>query len=349
MELLDTVYFDNTLRLWLTALGIVVATFLILSLGKRLIVRRLHRFAKTTTTDVDDLIVELIRRTRWYFLLTVSLYAASYTLRISTTFHDVVRVFAILAFLLQTAVWGNGIIAYAIARMTKQRLSDGSADATMLAAAGFLLRLLLWTIVLILALDNFGVNITTLIAGLGIGGIAVALALQNVLGDLFASLSIVLDKPFSVGDFIVVDAVQGTVDRIGLKTTRLRSLSGEEIIVANADLLKSRIRNYKRMQERRAVFTMGITYSTPPETVARVPAMLREVITAQPDARFDRAHFQSFGESALLFEAVYYVTKPEYVVYMDVQQEINLEVLRRCTAEGIVFAFPTRTVYLRQS
>jgi small-conductance mechanosensitive channel len=348
MELLNSVYFGNTLRVWLAALGIVVGTWLTLSLAKRVLVNRLHRFARTTATDVDDLIVELLRRTRWYLLLSVSLYAASHTLLVAPDVHELIRVFIILTILLQSAIWGNGIIAYAIARIARQRMSEGTPNATMLGAIGFVMRLLLWTIVVILALDNLGFNITTLVAGLGIGGIAVALALQNVLGDLFASLSIVLDKPFVVGDFIVVDSAQGTVDRVGLKTTRLRSLSGEEIIIANADLLKSRIRNYRRMQERRAVFTVGITYSTPPETVARVPAMLREVITAQPNARFDRAHFQSFGESALLFEAVYYVTSPEYMVFMDVQQEINLEVLRRCTAEGISFAFPTRTVYMRQ-
>ncbi len=349
MEFLNTVYFDNTLRVWLTALGIAAATWLALSLTKRLVVRRLHAFARTTATDIDDLIVELLRRTGWYFLLAVSLYAASHAMRISAPVQDVARVCGILTLLFQGAVWGNGIITYTIARMTKQRVAEGAASSTTLIAAGIGMRVLLWTVMLILALDNLGFNITTLIAGLGIGGIAVALALQNVLGDLFASLSIVLDKPFVVGDFIVVDSVQGTVDRIGLKTTRLRSLSGEEIIVANADLLKSRIRNYRRMQERRAVFTVGLTYATPPETVARVPAMLREVITAQPEARFDRAHFQSFGESALLFEAVYYVTRPDYAVYMDVQQQINLEVLRRCTAEGISFAFPTRTIHVRQS
>jgi small-conductance mechanosensitive channel len=349
MELLNTVYFDNTLRVWLIALGIVVASWLILSLAKRLIVRRLQKFAETTATDVDDLFVELIRRTGWYFLLAVSLYAASQTMRISDPVRDMARIFGILTLLFQSAVWGNGIIAYTIARMARQRLAEGAAGTSTLTAVGFVMRVLLWSVILILALDNLGFNITTLIAGLGIGGIAVALAMQNVLGDLFASLSIVLDKPFEAGDFIVVDSVQGTVDRIGLKTTRLRSLSGEEIIMANADLLKSRIRNYKRMQERRAVFTVGLTYATPPETVARVPAMLREVITAQADARFDRAHFQSFGESALLFEAVYYVRKPDYAVYMDVQQQINLEVLRRCAAEGISFAFPTRTIHVSPS
>jgi small-conductance mechanosensitive channel len=349
MEHLETVYFNNTVRVWVIALGIVIAMMIILALVKRLTVRRLHGYAQRTATGIDDLIVELLRRTRWYFSLAVSLYAGSQTLNTSSSVHDIVSVVIILAILSQSGVWGNGIIAYMIARMAKQRLSEGAASATTLAALGFVMRLVLWTLVLILVLDNLGFNITTLVAGLGIGGVALALAVQSVLGDLFASLSIVLDKPFAIGDFIVVDTIQGTVGHIGLKTTRLRSLSGEEIVIANADLLKSRIRNYRKMQERRAVFTVGITYQTPPETVERVPGMLREAITAQGDARFDRAHFQSFGESALLFEAVYFVTKPDYGVFMDVQQQINLEVLRRFTTEGIAFAHPTRTVHVRQS
>lgn len=347
MELLDTVYFENTVRVWLVALGTVVAVLLILLLAKRLIVRRLSRFAKTTATDIDDLIVNLLRRTRWYFLLAVSLYTASQALHTSLAVHDGVRTFIFLIILLQSALWGTGIIAYMIAHMAKQRLAEGAASATTLAALGFVMRLVLWTVVLILALDNLGFNITTLVAGLGIGGIAVALALQSILGDLIASLSIALDKPFVIGDFIVVDTIQGTVEHVGLKTTRLRSLSGEEIIIANADLLKSRIRNYRRMQERRAVFTVAITYATPPDKVASLPGFLKEAIMAQPDARFDRAHFKSFGESALLFEAVYFVTKPDYGVFMDVQEQINLNVLRRCTEEGIVFAFPTRTLYVK--
>jgi small-conductance mechanosensitive channel len=349
MEMLDNVYFDNTVRVWLIALGITAGTWFILSLIKRLIVRRLDSLARTTSTDIDDLIVDLLRRTAWFLLLAVSLYAASHTLQTSIAVRELVHVLLVLTILLQAGIWGTGIITYTVTRMTKQRMAEGTASATTFSAVGFLMRLVLWTFVLILALDNLGFNITTLVAGLGIGGIAVALALQNILGDLFASLSIVMDRPFEIGDFIIVDEVKGTVDHVGLKTTRLKSLSGEQIIISNADLLKSRIRNYKRMQERRQVFTVGITYSTPPEKVAGMPAILREAITAQANTRFDRAHFQSFGDSALLFEAVYYVTNPDYGAFMDVQQEINLQLLRRCAAEGIGFAFPTRTVHVVQS
>ncbi len=185
-------------------------------------------------------------------------------------------------------------------------------------------------------------------AGLGVTGIAVALALQNILGDLFASLSIVLDKPFVVGDYIVVDTLQGTVERIGLKTTRVRSLSGEQIVFSNADLLKSRLRNFKRMQERRVAFTFGVTYQTPEALLTRIPGIVREVITPLPSTRFDRAHFQSFGEYALLFEVVYFVTTPDYALFMDIQQAINLGLLGRFRQEGIAFAYPTQTHLVKE-
>ena len=208
-------------------------------------------------------------------------------------------------------------------------------------------RLILWVIVLLLVLDNLGVNITGLVAGLGIGGIAVALALQNILGDLFASLSIVLDKPFVIGDFVVVDTLSGTVEHIGLKTTRIRSLSGEQLIFSNNDLLKSRIRNYKRMSERRIVFSFGVVYQTPLEKLKAVKEIVGDIIEKVENARFDRVHFKEYGDSALNFEVVYFVSTPDFNIYMDVQEVINLEIFRRFQEEGIEFAYPTSTVYVQ--
>jgi small-conductance mechanosensitive channel len=208
-------------------------------------------------------------------------------------------------------------------------------------------RALVWAVVGLLVLDNLGVDVTALVTGLGIGGVAVALALQNVLSDLFASLSIVLDKPFVVGDFIVVGDSMGSVEHVGLKTTRLRSLSGEQLVVSNSDLLGSRIRNYQRMSERRAVFQLGVTYETPPDKLRAIPAILRAVIEAQSATRFDRSHFKSYGAFSLDFETVYYVLTPDYNRYMDIQEAINLELLRHFTAHGIEFAYPTSTVLAR--
>jgi len=181
------------------------------------------------------------------------------------------------------------------------------------------------------------------VAGLGVGGIAVALALQNILGDVFASMSILLDKPFVTGDFITVDELMGTVEHVGLKTTRLRSLSGEQLVFANSDLLKSRIRNYQRMEERRVAFAVRLAYPTPAEKLAAIPAIVREIIDAQELARFGRSHFKSFGTFSLDFENVYYVKSPDYDTYMDVQQAINLAICRRFQEEGIEFAHPAQT------
>jgi small-conductance mechanosensitive channel len=207
-------------------------------------------------------------------------------------------------------------------------------------------RLATWVVVLLLGLDNLGIDVTALVAGLGVTGIAVALAVQNILGDLFASLSIVLDKPFVIGDFLAVGDMMGSVEYVGLKTTRLRSLSGEQLVFSNSDLLGSRIRNFGRMAERRALFTIGVTYQTPREKLERIPQMIREAVEAQPQTRFDRSHFARYGDSAITFETVYYVTVPEYPVYMDIQQAINLRIHEAFEREGIEFAYPTQTVFL---
>ena len=226
-----------------------------------------------------------------------------------------------------------------------QRAAEDVGARTTIQAVGYAGRFVLWSLLFVTGLDHFGIQVTALVTGLGVGGIAVALAVQNILGDLFAALAIVLDKPFVVGDFIIVDNVLGTVEHVGLKTTRLRSLSGEQIIMSNNDLLKSRIRNFKRMEQRRIVFSIDVTYDTSPEKVMRIPGMIREVIEAQERTRFDRSHFLTFAESSLRIETVYFVLSSAFNDYADTQHAINVELLRRFNADGIEFAFPTRTLY----
>lgn len=214
---------------------------------------------------------------------------------------------------------------------------------------GFIAQIAVWTLVLMLALDNLGVDITALLAGLGVGGIAVALAVQNILGDLFASLSITLDRPFVVGDFIIVDEFLGSVESIGIKSVRLRSLSGEQVVMSNADLLSSRVRNYGRMMERRVVFSIHVRPETPRATLRRIPELIRAQIAAQPRARFDRSHFASYEEFSLRFETVYYVLSPDYNAYMDIQQALNLGIHEMLEAEGVEFAYPARRLILPRS
>lgn len=253
---------------------------------------------------------------------------------------------ATIALLVQVALWANRGIAVWLRHYVQTRRDTDAAGATTVGVLGFIGRLAVWALIVLMILDNLGVDITALVASLGIGGIAVALAVLRILGDIFASLSIALDKPFVIGDFIIVGDVLGTVEHIGLKTTRLRGLSGEQIVFSNADLLASRIRNYRRMNERRVLFRLGVVYQTPAEKLERIPQIVREIIEQTPRTRFDRAHFQGFGESALDFEVVHHVLDRDYNLDMDIQQAINLALLRRLAAEGMEFAYPTRTVHL---
>ncbi len=348
MKLFSTEFYGNKLEIWLLALGIAVVTYIALKLIRRFIARRLGSVARRTRTTIDDLTIDLIEHTRGFFLLALAVYAGSLVLALSGSASRVISSLAVVALLIQAALWGNRLINYLIKSYTEKRLEEDAATATTVGALGFIGRLALWSVIALMALENMGIDITALVAGLGVGGIAVALAVQNILGDLFASLSIVLDKPFVIGDFIIIGDYMGTVEHIGLKTTRIRSLSGEQLVFANNDLLQSRIRNFKRMYERRVVFTIGVVYQTPYEKMQKIPQIIREIIEKQHPVRFDRAHFKSFGDFSLNFEIVYWVQNPDYTVYMDIQQAINLEIYKRFAEEGIEFAYPTQSIFVEK-
>lgn len=248
----------------------------------------------------------------------------------------------------QVGLWGSAVITRWLGEYQRRHMETDAEGVTTMRALGFLARLVLLALLFLLVLDNIpGVEVTALIAGLGIGGIAVALATQNILADLFASFSISLDKPFAIGHFIMVGEHMGTVENIGLKTTRLRSLSGEQLVISNDDLLRSRVRNYRRMSERRVLFGFGVVYQTPYSKLQSIKAMVREIVEDTEQARFDRAHFKAYGNFSLDFEVVYYVLSPDYTTYMDIQESINLALFRKFEEEGIEFAYPTQTLYLR--
>jgi small-conductance mechanosensitive channel len=250
-----------------------------------------------------------------------------------------------IVIIIQAGLWGTGLISYYVTRGIETRIEeDQGEDATTLDALGLIGKIILWVILSLILLDNFDVEINSLVTSLGIGGIAVALAVQNILGDLFSSLSIALDKPFVIGDFIVVGDFEGDVEDIGLKSTRIRSLSGEELIFSNTDLLSSRIRNYKRLEKRRISFSFGVVYGTSMDQLKLIPKLVEEIITPLEYVQFDRVHLKSLGEFALDYEVVYFVTVPEYASYLDIQQEINLEIYERFEKLGIEFAFPTQTL-----
>jgi len=349
MTILETTFYGNPVWRWFLALGLLISVWFVLRVLLRIVIARLRGFVARTPGRLDDLLVDLLEKTRFLFILVLALYAGSLVLSLPSAAKTALRTLFILALLLQAGYWGNGLVAFFTSRFVKRKLKEDAAVATSLAALGFLAKFVIWAIVVLIALDIMGIDITALIAGLGIGGIAIALAVQNILSDLFASLSILVDKPFVIGDFIVVGDLMGTVERIGLKTTRLRSLSGEQIIFSNSDLLGSRVRNYKRMYERRIAFSLGVTYDTGADLLEQIPKMIEEIISAQPNVRFDRCHFKSFGDFALIIETVYYMLIPDYTAYMDTQQAINLAIARRFEEEGIQFAYPTQTIYLTRS
>ena len=337
----------NSLLAWSAALVGFVGGWIVLRWARGFAVRRLKWFAARTSTDWDDYAASLVAHVHNWFLLALALWlSATNALALPARLEkDLYRLLIVAAFA-QSAVLATRVLSRVIER--RFGASDDAGTRSGAALLGMLVRGGTWVVALLLALENLGVNVGTLVAGLGVGGVAIALATQNVLGDVFASVSILLDKPFVVGDFIVLDSFMGQVERIGIKTTRVRSLDGELIVFSNADLLKSRIRNYKSLGQRRVLFRVGVVYETPPEVVEKLPGILREVVGGQPGVRLDRAHFASYGDSALVFEIVYFVISGDYNVYMDVQQSINVQLFRRFAEVGAAFAYPTQTLRIAE-
>jgi small-conductance mechanosensitive channel len=337
---------QNPIWRWLLALAVAGGVFLILEIVRTYGLHLFAKWAKRTRTEADDFFVRKLRRSTKHFILVIfGVYAGSLALNLPSQVDRIAGNVALITAFGLVALWASVMIKYYFRRRIEQKVVEDAESSSTYIALSFLLQLALWTVVVLAALANLGVNISTLLAGMGVGGVALALASQTILADLFSSFAITLDKPFRVGDSIVVGDLSGTVEHIGLKTTRVRSLSGEQLVFGNSDLLKSRIKNYKRMEHRRLVFKLGVTYETPYDKLAAIPELIQKVIEDTPGARFDRAHFSSYDDFALTFEIVYYVDTPNYRTYMDIQQSINLSLFERFEAEGIEFAYPTRTVY----
>jgi small-conductance mechanosensitive channel len=345
-EWLRASFLSNTLQQWALAIALGTGTVLGLRIALRVATRRLSALAQRTATGVDDLVVHMVGRTQGWFLAIVAAFVGARALEPGRLTVVVERITA-LALVVQGGWWAIAAVTAWLEAYRRRQLATDAAAATTIGALGFVARLVVWSLVVVLSLDNLGVDITALITGLGIGGIAVALAVQNILGDLFASLTIVLDRPFVIGDFLAVGDFVGKVDRIGLKTTRIRSLSGEEVVFSNGDLLGSRIRNYGRLFERRVLFVIGVTYQTPRALLERIPQMLRAAVEAQGErVRFDRSHFKGYGDFSINFETVYFVLSPDYNRYMDLHQAVCLHIHERFEGEGVEFAYPTQTLFL---
>lgn len=332
---------------WLYATLISSLLYLAFYQGWKFTLNKVSDIAQRTATRLDDITIEVLQSTQQLTLLLLATLIGLHVLELPDKWATRLDHILFITIGVQIAIWLNkGVGIWAREHLSAIDGPAPAANPVITTVLSWILRVFIWSVALLTVLDNVGVNITAFVASLGVGGVAVALAVQNILSDLFASLAIGLDKPFEVGDFVVFGEVAGAIERVGLKTTRIRSISGEQIICSNTELLKNTLHNYKRMEERRVVFNFGINYATPPDTIAMIPGIVRKAVESFDNTRFDRAHFKEFGTSALNFETVYFITTTDFNVYMDAQQNINLYLMREFKAHGVAFAFPTMTLNL---
>lgn len=348
-ELLNRVYFNNTVQDYLIATGIILLSILLVRIFRNIVLSQLKKWATKTQTTIDDFLVKGIEKFGLPLLNILAIYIGLRYLEFAPRAESIISI-AMNVILTYYAI---RIITFTINHTLKGYLlkqEGGEEKIKQLGGVMIIISIVVWVVGIIFLLDNLGKDVTAIVAGLGVGGIAIALAAQTILGDLFNYFVIFFDRPFEIGDFIVVDDKMGTIEHIGIKTTRVKSLGGEQVVFSNSDLTGSRIHNFKRMQSRRILFSLGVTYQTPYEKLSAIPGIIRTVIENQKEkVRFDRAHFSSYGDFSLNFEVVYFVQTGDYNQYMDIQQEINLRIYEEFAHQGIEFAYPTQTVFLEKS
>ena len=344
-------FWNNTGYDYFLALLILIGSVIILKIFQVIVLSRLRKIAKKTKTDFDDVLIEAFSSVKPPFYFLVAIYLGVKVLVLPSLITIIIDFLFLIVIVYTVVVALQRIVDYFIRTMivkNEDKSSDKKYSESMLKALSMIIKVCLWVIALILVLSNLGINVTSLIASLGIGGIAIALALQGILSDMFSSFSIYIDKPFQIGDYITVGKDSGTVERIGLKSTRLRSLQGEELVISNQELTKARVSNFKRMEKRRVLVSLGVVYNTTQEQLRRIPGMVESIITKVDEVEYSRCHFKSYGDSSLNFELVYFVKTKEYSIYMDRKQEINLAIFEAFTKEKIEFAYPTQTVIVQK-
>ncbi len=346
-EFLNQEYFRNRVSDYLVFLALLVTGFVVVTVFKRVVLWRLRRWSETTDTKTDTFIIDVFSKMLVPLGYYGTFFLAAKNLTLNPFLEKAIEVGGIFLLTFLVAQFLLAVAKFSLRSYIETKGGDTSRDR---ALHGFmtLIRVVVWGLATVFLLDNLGFRISTVIAGLGIGGIAVALAAQNVLGDLFAYLVIMFDRPFEIGDFIIVGDYMGVIDQLGVKTTRISSLGGEQIIMSNKDLTDSRVRNYKRMERRRVVFSLGVTYETPFEKLRDIPGIITGVIRGVEDTAFDRANFFSYGDFSLVFEVVYYVIGNDYTKYMNIQEQINLRIHEEFEKRTIEFAYPTQTLYLNK-
>jgi len=350
-EFLNQSYFGNTLLVYAIALGSFLAGAIIIFIINKVVLVRLQKWAKTTETKIDDFLLRGLEKSIIPILYVLVFYLSVKTLTLHPKVEraiDVISVILATYFIIKmiTSAFRFGLHSYI--KIKSEAEEDAERRIKQIRGITAIISFFIWIIGFVFLLDNLGFEITTVIAGLGIGGIAIALAAQAILGDLFSYFVIFFDRPFEIGDFIVTGEYKGNIEHIGIKTTRVRSLSGEQLIFSNSDLTNSRIQNFKRMEKRRVVFKIGLIYQTSSEKLEEAVEIVKKIIIDHPDVTYDRGHFASFGAFSLDFEFVFFVLSNDYNKYMDIQQDVNLKVYREFEKRGIEFAYPTQTLYLNK-
>ena len=340
-----TMFLGNSTEVWVSSLGILLGGILLIRVFKYFFLAYFKKWSKKTRNTLDDFIVGATEKSvvpfLYFLVLQLTINSMVFPARVTSIVHKgmlIITLFYVLRIL-------NAFLQYIVLNYFSKQ-SDGAVKQKQAAGMLVIIRGMIWLVGAVFLLDNLGYNVTTIIAGLGVGGIAIALAAQTILGDLFSYFIILFDRPFEIEDFIQVDDKMGVVEYIGIKTTRLRTLGGEQLIFSNKDLTDSRVHNYKRMQKRRVVFQLGVTYQTPPDLVQQIPQMVKNIIQKQQDISFDRGNFSSFGNFSLNFEFVYYLLSADYNFYMNTQETIYLGILRAFEKKNIEFAYPTQTLFL---
>lgn len=347
-QFLQYTYFSNTVLDYIVFLLSVILSCLVIKAAELFLLRRIYVWAHKTPDSINDLLLRGIKKYLLPILYISAVFLCTKIIYLNPSFEKMLNTVVLFILLIIGAIFASSVVVFALNKHWKNKESTQSNYLAINLITG-IIKVLIWVVVLILFLDNIGVKITALITGLGISGVAIAFAAQSILSDFFCFFTIVFDHTFEIGDFLIVGDQMGTVEHIGMKTTRLRALGGEQLIFSNTDLTNSRINNYKTMEQRRALFTIGVSYETTSEKLRVIPGLIKDIVDSVPDTTFSRTHFISYGAYCLNFEIAYFILSSDYDKYMDINQIVNLRIKEEFDKQGIKFAFPTQTVHLHNS
>jgi len=346
-EILEKTFLQNSVRDYIIFAVSFLGALIAIQILKSIVLNRLKTWSEKTTTSVDDFLIKIVEKNLLPLLYFGAFYMTAKSLSMTVTIKKAIDVAGIILLTFLTVRLIVTLINYSIDTYSRKKSLDPARQHNFRGIIT-IVKVIVWGAGITFLLDNLGFKISAVVAGLGIGGIAVALAAQTILGDLFSYFVIFFDRPFEVGDFIIVGDFMGSIEYIGIKTTRVRSLGGEQLVFSNTDLTNSRIRNYKRMEKRRVLFSLGVVYQTPTEQIKEIPGIIKQAVESIDNAVFDRAHFSSYGDFSLNFEIVYYVMSGDYNKYMDIQQEINFHIKEEFDKRKIEFAYPTQTLFMEK-